>query len=81
MAHLLLRDLSDEDVAAVDARASGLGLSRNEYLRRLVHRDVALGPVTVDDLADFAATFSDLAIPADMSGAWDCRRGGNRTRS
>ncbi len=75
MADLLLRNLRDEDVAAIDARASRLGLSRNEYLRRLVHRDVDPQPVTRDDLEQFASIFGDLADPQVMSGDWERRPG------
>lgn len=71
MADLLLRNLSDDDITAVDARSTKLGLSRNEYLRRLVHRDVDAQPVTADDLRDFAAVFADLEDPDVMSGAWE----------
>lgn len=71
MADLLLRNISDEDISAVDARAARLGLSRNEYLRRLVHRDVDSLPVTRDDLERFATTFGDLADPQVISGAWE----------
>lgn len=70
MADLLLRNLSEEDLSAVDARCAKLGLSRNEYLRRLVHRDVDARPVTVEDLHSFATTFADLGDPDVMSGAW-----------
>lgn len=71
MPDVLLRNLSDEELAAVDARAGRLGLSRNEYLRRLVHRDVEAVPVSADDLRRFADTFSDLGDPEVMSGAWE----------
>lgn len=71
MADVLLRNLSDEELAAVDARASRLGLSRNEYLRRLVRRDIEPVPVRQQDLEAFAAAFGDLADPDVMSGAWD----------
>jgi len=71
MADLLLRNVSDEDIAALDARAARLGLSRNEYLRRLVHRDVESRPMTRDDLHHFAQVFGDLADPEVMSGAWE----------
>ena len=71
MADLLLRNVSDEDVAALDARAARLGLSRNEYLRRLVHRDVESRPMNRDDLDRFAQAFADLADPEVMSGAWE----------
>ena len=34
MPNILIRDLSQEAVDRIDAAAAGLGLSRNEYLRR-----------------------------------------------
>lgn len=72
MSDLLIRDVPDDVVAAIDARAGRLGLSRTEYLRRRLAQDatVAEGKVGVDDLARFAATFADLADPAVMDRAW-----------
>ena len=70
---LLIRDVPDDVVAALDARARTLGLSRTEFLRRQMAR-VASGSgatVSVDDLRDFAATFADLADPDIMRGAWE----------
>jgi plasmid stability protein len=34
MTDVLVRDVPDDVIAAVDARATRLGLSRSEYLRR-----------------------------------------------
>jgi hypothetical protein len=72
MTDLLIRDVPDEVVAAVDARASRLGLSRSEYVRRRLAQDaVSAGPtVTTQDLAQFAEVFADLDDPAVMSRAW-----------
>ena len=72
MADLLVRDVPDDVVAALDAHAARLGLSRSEYVRRRLAQDAATpgAPVSVDDLARFAGTFADLADPAVMSGAW-----------
>jgi len=70
---LLIRDVPDDVVAALDARAKALGLSRTEFLRRQMAR-VASGSgatVSVDDLCEFAATFADLADPDIMRGAWE----------
>ena len=39
MSDVLLRDVPDEVIAAIDARAAALGLSTNEYLRRRLHQD------------------------------------------
>ena len=72
MTDLLIRDVPDEVVAAVDAHASRLGLSRSEYVRRRLAQDAAASqsPVTVTDLANFASAFADLADPDVMSRAW-----------
>ena len=72
MTDMLIRDVPDDVVAAVDARASRLRLSRSEYVRRRLAQDAAAGgsAVTADDLARFADVFGDLADPAVMSQAW-----------
>jgi hypothetical protein len=72
IADILIRDLPPEAVAAIDAEASRLGISRNEYLRRRLTADAAAigGPVTVEDLSKFAGRFADLGDPDVMSGAW-----------
>jgi len=72
MADLLIRDVPDDVVAAVDAHAGRLGLSRSEYVRRRLAQDAAASDsaVSVDDLARFADVFSDLADPGVMDQAW-----------
>jgi plasmid stability protein len=72
MTDMLIRDVPDEVVAAVDARASRLGLSRSEYVRRRLAQDAATtgAAVSVQDLARFADLFSDLDDPEVMSQAW-----------
>ena len=72
MTDILIRDVPDEVIAAVDSRAGRLGLSRSEYVRRRLAQDAAASgaPVTTGDLARFAEDFSDLADPAVMSRAW-----------
>jgi hypothetical protein len=70
MTDILLRNLSEEEVRAIDSKASRLGLSRNEYLRRLVRRELGVVAVTREDLARFAALTRDLGDPDVMSGAW-----------
>lgn len=72
IADILIRDLPVEAVAAIDAEARRLGISRNEYLRRRLTADAGAigGPVTVDDLSRFAGVFRDLGDPDVMSGAW-----------
>jgi plasmid stability protein len=73
MTDVLVRDVPDEVITALDARASRLGLSRSEYLRRRLAQEATSGPqpVTTQDLAVFAETFSDLADPEVMREAWE----------
>ena len=72
MSDLLIRDVPDDVLAAIDARAIRLGLSRTEYLRRRLAQDASGGDAKVDlaDLALFAKTFSDLADPTVVDQAW-----------
>ena len=69
---MLIRDVPDEVIAAVDAHASRLGLSRSEYVRRKLAQDAASAgrAVTTQDLARFADLFADLDDPDVMSRAW-----------
>lgn len=69
---VLIRDVPDDVIAAVDAHASRLGLSRSEYVRRRLAQDAAVqdAAVSVEDLTRFAEVFCDLADPDVMSRAW-----------
>ncbi len=72
MRDILIRDVPDDVVAAIDAKAQRAGLSRTEYLRRTLSRERSQDSldVTVDDLAGFALTFADLDDPEVMAQAW-----------
>jgi hypothetical protein len=72
MADMLIRDVPDDVVAVLEARARRLGLSRSEYVRRRLARDGAVAdfPVSAGDLARFVESFSDLADLDVMSQAW-----------
>ena len=72
MTDVLIRDVPDEVIAALDAHAGRLGLSRSEYLRRRLAQDAATpgSPVSVRDLARFADVFADLSDSDVMSRAW-----------
>lgn len=72
MTDVLIRDVPDDVIAAVDARAGRLGLSRSEYVRRRLAQDAtaAGSPVSTQDLARFAEVFADLGDPDVMSQAW-----------
>jgi hypothetical protein len=69
---ILIRDVPDEVLAAIDARAKRVGLSRTEYLRRALERErtQANGPVGIDQLAQMAALTQDLDNPDVMTDAW-----------
>ncbi len=73
MTDVLIREVPEEVITALDARASRLGLSRSEYLRRRLAQEVMgeAQQVTAADLAAFAEIFSDLTDPEVMKGAWE----------
>jgi hypothetical protein len=72
MTDMLIRDVPDDVIAALEAHARRLGLSRSEYVRRRLAQDTAISesPVSTRDLERFARTFGDLADPDVMSQAW-----------
>ena len=72
MTDMLIRDVPDDVVAAVDARASRMVLSRSEYVRRRLAQDAATAgtAVSVQDLIRFTDLFGDLDDPEVMSQAW-----------
>ncbi|MCP4084983.1 MAG: ribbon-helix-helix protein, CopG family [Actinomycetia bacterium] len=72
MTDILIRDVPDDVVAAIDSRAQRAGLSRTEYLRRALARERAggSGKVTIEDLARFTEVFADLDNPEVMGQAW-----------
>jgi ribbon-helix-helix CopG family protein len=72
MPDVLIRDISAEDLARIDAHAARSGLSRTEYLRRRLRQEAARPsmPVTAADLQRFASRFSDLQDPEVMRQAW-----------
>lgn len=72
MTDVLIRDVPDEVLAAIDAKATKAGLSRSEYLRRTLARegDTSAAEVTVESLRRFGESFSDLSDPDVMNDAW-----------
>ncbi len=72
MTDILIRNVPDEVLAAIDAKAKRVGLSRTEYLRRALEREriVDANPVSVDQLKRIAALAKDLDDPTVMSRAW-----------
>jgi hypothetical protein len=73
MPDVLIRDVPDDVVSAIDAKAKRLGLSRTEYLRRQMLRVASTSdePVSVESLRQFARIFADLGDPEVMRGAWE----------
>lgn len=74
MPDLLIRDVPEEVVAAIDSNARRMGLSRTEYLRRTLAREQASTggrQVTIEDFARSAEVFRDLDDPEVMRRAWE----------
>ncbi len=72
MTDLLIRDVPDHVVAAIDARAKRLGISRTEYVRRQLTQTAtgSAEPVSPEHLRLFSEAFADLGDPEVMAGAW-----------
>jgi hypothetical protein len=75
MTDILLRNIPDAEVAAIDARAAVLKLSRNEYIRRQLAQAVRVTATpaetpTVGSLQRFAETFADLGDEEITRAAW-----------
>jgi hypothetical protein len=71
MSDILIRDVTESTVAEIDRRASDLGVSRNEYLRRWLDTEMRIiQPVTTEDLRRFGRLARDLADPDVMREAW-----------
>lgn len=73
MTDVLIRDVPEHVIAALDSRAARLGLSRSAYLRRWLAQEAVRGrqPMTVEHLTAFAETFADLEDTQIMGGAWE----------
>lgn len=72
MTDVLIRQVPEDVLSAIDQKAQRLGLSRSQYLRRALarERNSETSAVSVGDLASFAHTFADLADPEVMRNAW-----------
>ena len=74
MSDVLIRGLSEDAVARIDADAAARGLSRQEYLRRRFEREGAVSTsqrtMTLDDLRRAGAAAADLDDPGVMESAW-----------
>jgi hypothetical protein len=71
MSDILIRDVPEHTVAEIDRRASESGVSRNEYLRHWLDREIRPQvTVTDDDLQRLSALAGDVADPDVMRQAW-----------
>jgi hypothetical protein len=71
MSDILIRDVPEATIAEIDRRAGALGISRNEYLRRWLDKEMrATQPVTSEDLRRVGRLARDLADPDVMREAW-----------
>lgn len=72
MADILIRDIPDDVLAAIDAKAQRTGVSRSEYVRRALSRERSNteAAVSMADLERFAERFADLDDAAVMRDAW-----------
>jgi hypothetical protein len=73
MPDLLIRDVPEDVLTAIDTKARRIGVSRTEYLRRTLARERMATDtvVSVSDLSRFSETFADLADPDVMRQAWE----------
>ena len=71
MADVLIPDVPDAVLAGIDARASRLGISRSDYIRRLLVAEVIpSATVTVDDLQALSKLIPDLDEDGVMDESW-----------
>lgn len=71
MSDMLIRDVPEAVIAALDERSRRLGLSRSEYVRRVLGRERrGQGTFEVSDLAEFEDRIHDLADDEVMEAAW-----------
>lgn len=73
MSDVLIRDVPEDVLAALDTLAAKMGLSRTEYIRRRLAQDAntARVPVTIEDLRRLGEALAGLADAELMREAWD----------
>jgi hypothetical protein len=69
---VLIRDVPDDVLAALDLLSTRLGLSRTEYIRRRLAQDAHTARITVNssDWRRFSDSHRDLGDASVMSKAW-----------
>ncbi|MCB1256325.1 MAG: ribbon-helix-helix protein, CopG family [Microthrixaceae bacterium] len=72
MPDVLIRDVPDDVLGLLDHKARRLGLSRTEYLRRMLVRDSAVGgeEAALEHWRSFAQRHVDLDDPEVQRQAW-----------
>jgi len=72
MTDVLIRNVSEDDLARIDEQAQPPGLSCGEYLRRRIMQDASRSRATMAraDLDRFAQLGSDLLYNEVMRRAW-----------
>lgn len=72
MSDLVIRDVPDDVLAGLDARAAELGLSRVEYIRRRLAQDARTSTIAVtrEDLQRLRQAAAGLANDELMHEAW-----------
>lgn len=72
MSDVLIRDVPDDVLAALDLLSTRLGLSRTEYIRRRLAQDAHTARITVSatDWHRFADDYRDLGDTSVMDQAW-----------
>ncbi len=73
MTDVLIRDIPDDVLTALDQLAAKLGLSRIEYIRRRLAQDARTARIAVAtaDWRRFADDYRDLGDSAVMDQAWE----------
>ncbi len=71
MSDILIRGLPEPTVAEVDRRAAACGVSRNEFLREWLSRELRPTTTVTDaDLDRLGTLAADVADPTVMQQAW-----------
>ena len=78
MANVTIKDVDEHDLGTIALHAKALGLSTQEYLRRLIARDAA-SPMLPDELRELAAARREGRVPITMEQFNQARRSGLRT--
>ncbi|MCZ7631366.1 MAG: antitoxin [Microthrixaceae bacterium] len=72
MPDILIRDVPEDVIGLLERQARLLGLSRTEYLRRMLVRESTVGraDASLEDWRAFAERHADLDDPDIMRQAW-----------